>query len=68
MVFCAYCAGNALGPTFVYNHEAPQYKSAAMAMLGGYVGKTICHGLLGLYVSLLTSPCLFKGDADLIPR
>lgn len=52
MVFCAYCAGNALGPTFVYNHEAPQYKSAAMAMLGGYVGKTICHGLLGLYMWL----------------
>lgn len=51
MIFIAYCAGNAAGPAFVYEQEAPGYKSAAAAMMGGYTGKLICHCLLGYYVS-----------------
>lgn len=50
MVFICYCAGNAAGPSFVYENQAPKYQSAAMAMLGGYIGKTICHCILGGYM------------------
>ncbi|KAJ9114603.1 hypothetical protein QFC22_005476 [Naganishia vaughanmartiniae] len=50
MIFVAYCAGNAAGPAFVYEQEAPGYKSAAAAMMGGYTGKLICHCLLGYYM------------------
>jgi hypothetical protein len=50
MVFIAYCAGNAAGPAFVYEQEAPSYKSAAAAMMGGYSGKLVCHCLLGWYM------------------
>jgi hypothetical protein len=50
MVFICYCAGNAAGPSFVYEKEAPRYNSAAYAMLGGYLGKTICHCILGYYM------------------
>jgi cyanate permease len=50
MVFICYCAGNAAGPSFVYEREAPGYSSAAIAMLGGYVGKTICHLVLWAYM------------------
>ncbi|KAJ9103387.1 hypothetical protein QFC19_004486 [Naganishia cerealis] len=39
MIFIAYCAGNAAGPAFVYESEAPGYRSAAAAMMGGYTGK-----------------------------
>lgn len=53
MVFIAYCAGNAAGPAFVYESEAPNYKSAAAAMMGGYAGKLVCHCLLGYYVGLV---------------
>ncbi|KAJ9124852.1 hypothetical protein QFC24_002781 [Naganishia onofrii] len=50
MIFIAYCAGNAAGPAFVYESEAPGYKSAAAAMMGGYTGKLVCHCLLGYYM------------------
>ncbi|GHJ84788.1 hypothetical protein NliqN6_1190 [Naganishia liquefaciens] len=50
MIFVAYCAGNAAGPAFVYESEAPNYTSAAAAMMGGYTGKLICHCLLGYYM------------------
>jgi hypothetical protein len=55
MIFIAYCAGNAAGPAFVYESEAPGYKSAAAAMMGGYTGKLVCHCLLGYYVSDISS-------------
>ncbi len=65
MVFIAYCAGNAAGPSFVYDGEAPGYKTAAVAMLGGYLGKTICHCALGFYVSVARDRLIqWNEDAD----
>lgn len=43
--------GNIIGPQCVFAREAPVYRSAAYAMLVSYAGKTVCHALLGLYVS-----------------
>lgn len=43
---------NILGPQFVYTEEKPVYRSAAYAMLGSYIGKTVCHVALGVYMYL----------------
>ncbi|ETN37300.1 uncharacterized protein HMPREF1541_08291 [Cyphellophora europaea CBS 101466] len=46
LVFTAYCWGNFAGPFVVRQDEAPEYRSAAWGLLGGYAVKTVCQGLL----------------------
>lgn len=50
-IFIAYCLGNIVGPMTALDNEKPRYQTAAYCMMAGYILKTICHGLLWIYVS-----------------
>lgn len=52
-IFIGYCVGNIIGPLTALESEAPRYQTAAYSMMAGYILKTICHGLLWFYVSVL---------------
>ncbi|KAL8291896.1 hypothetical protein RQP46_002154 [Phenoliferia psychrophenolica] len=46
MVFVAYCAGNMAGPQFIYESEAPRYRTGAIAMMASYTLKLVAHCVL----------------------
>jgi hypothetical protein len=53
VIFTAYCWGNFAGPFVVKQSEAPNYPSATIGLLVGYIIKWACHLiLLGYLISV----------------
>ncbi|PAV24340.1 MFS general substrate transporter [Pyrrhoderma noxium] len=53
LTFISYCAGNVVGPQFVLQSQAPRFSTATKAMMIGFVGKTVCHAALGVFMLLV---------------
>ena len=52
ILFTGYCVGNIIGPQTFKASEAPQYNSAYIAMLVGYVIKLVSITVLYVYMYL----------------
>ncbi|KAH8117460.1 MFS general substrate transporter [Phellopilus nigrolimitatus] len=50
LTFISYCVGNIVGPHFVIQSQAPRFNTATKAMMIGFVGKFVCHAVLGTFM------------------